>query len=55
MRLKPRKKMHDPACHTLAEMFLTDTPALMPKVDELAQTIQDAVEDWIASETPEEK
>ena len=42
----------DPRCYDLAELFLSDEPAIntREKRDELAQIIQDAVEDFIAYE-----
>jgi hypothetical protein len=39
--------MFDSRCFDLAEHFLQDEPELREKVSELAQAIQDAVEDWI--------
>lgn len=42
----------DPRCYELAELFLSDEPAIntSEKRDELAQIIQDAIEDFIAYE-----
>ena len=37
----------DPACFDLAQIFLEDEPRLRARVKELAQAIQDAIEDWI--------
>lgn len=49
-------RLHDPKCHELAEYFLSDSPALRSKtlIDDLAQTIQDTIEDWI-ERTDEER
>ncbi len=44
-----REKLHDPACYDLARHFLGGL-ASERLASELAQHIQDAVEDWIASE-----
>lgn len=40
---------YDTKCHDLAEVFLKDEPSLQSahKKRALAQTIQDAIEDWI--------
>jgi hypothetical protein len=42
---------YDTKCHELAEHFLGDHPYLNDKghVEELAETIQQAIEDWIKS------
>ena len=45
---KRRRGAYDPACLELAEHFLQDEPRL--SAHELAQAIQQAVEDWIESE-----
>jgi hypothetical protein len=43
--------MYDVKCGELAEHFLADHPAPGPRLTkELAQTIQDAIEDWFAYE-----
>jgi hypothetical protein len=54
--------MFDPKCHELAEAFLEDEAGLNTKrhVNDLAQTIQTAIENWIeegrmASEPREEE
>ncbi len=44
-----REKLHDPACYDLARGFLGDL-ASERLASELAQHIQDTVEDWIAGE-----
>ena len=36
----------DRSCYDLAIVFLEDEPGLAPLADDLAQTIQDAVEAW---------
>jgi hypothetical protein len=42
---KPRS--YDPKCHLLAEQFLSDhLPFSEAENDDLAQAIQDAIEDW---------
>jgi hypothetical protein len=43
---------YDPRCYDLAEVFLADEPALQTehKKSALAQTIQEAIEDWIGWE-----
>ncbi len=41
----------DSRCYDLAEIFLFDEPKLRPKTNQLAQAIQDAIEDWIEMET----
>jgi hypothetical protein len=40
---------HDPRCHELAEYFLPTAASALLKA-ELAQHIQDAVEDWLTAE-----
>jgi lipase chaperone LimK len=39
----------DPKCKELAEYFLADCGEVKASVDELAQRIQDAVEDYLQS------
>ena len=44
-----KKISYDPACETLADHFLVDYPTVHPEArKDLAQTIQEAVEDWCA-------
>jgi hypothetical protein len=39
---------YDTKCHDLAEAFLAEQPEkLKTRVADLAQTIQDAIEDWL--------
>jgi len=38
----------DRSCLDLAMVFLEDEPFLEPLADDLAQTIQDAIEQWFA-------
>jgi hypothetical protein len=38
---------HDPACFDLATIFLADDPELAGETSELAEHIQEAIEDWI--------
>jgi len=45
-----RKVTFDPACFDLANYFLSDEPALAGKVDDLAEEIQSAIENWIQYE-----
>lgn len=41
-------KGFDPRCGELADIFVADeAPAVVTKRDALAQTIQDAIEDWL--------
>lgn len=43
--------MYDPKCHELAEYFIPTTVKLPRRmVTELAQHIQDAIEDWLMTE-----
>ncbi len=43
-----KKHMYDAKCEELAEYFLTGEKAVKSRdVTELAQTIQDAIEDWL--------
>lgn len=44
-----KKLMHDPKCRELAEYFLPSDVSERLKA-ELAQAVQDAVENWIAEE-----
>lgn len=48
-----KKSSFDPQCLELAEYFLRDEPSLRDRADELAQQIQDAIEDWIEAEKQE--
>jgi hypothetical protein len=43
---------YDQKCEDLAKIFLQDYPDLQGKVTELAQEIQDAIEDWLDANTP---
>lgn len=43
-------KLHDPQCYDLAEYFLP-AAATKKQKSELAQHIQDAVEDWLSAAT----
>ena len=47
-----RTKTYDPACYTLAAMFLEDVPHLQTgeRTDALASLIQQTIEDFIAYE-----
>jgi len=47
MSEKKRQKNFDNKCRELAEYFLTDEPHLLLRVDELADAIQERIEDWI--------
>jgi hypothetical protein len=48
--------MYDSRCLDLANVFLEDEPTLAQYDQELAQAIQDAIEDWIAiAKEPEER
>jgi hypothetical protein len=44
---------YDPACENLAELFLESTGTVRPPrpadIASLAQTIQDAIEDWLTN------
>jgi Mn-dependent DtxR family transcriptional regulator len=45
--MPPKPRSYDPKCHLLAEQFLSDhLPFSEAENDDLAQTIQDAIEDW---------
>lgn len=48
--MKPRKPSYDSKCHDLAAIFLGDEPQLHTpeNIDQLAQLIQGAIEDYIA-------
>jgi hypothetical protein len=50
--MKRRTKTYDSKCYDLAAAFLSDEPALdtTDRVEKLASEIQQAIEDWIASE-----
>jgi hypothetical protein len=41
------KKGYDEKCGELAEYFLHNEGRVPEEVDSLAQTIQDAIEDWL--------
>lgn len=43
---------YDARCKELAEVFLADFPSLNTpeKIDELAQSVQEAIDDWFAGE-----
>lgn len=45
---------YDTKCYDLAAAFLDDEPHLKPKIGSLAQTIQNAIEDWIEYENKQE-
>jgi hypothetical protein len=47
-----RERTYDWRCLDLAEAFLQDEPALRARAIELAQEIQQTIEDWITSERP---
>jgi lauroyl/myristoyl acyltransferase len=38
---------YDPKCEELARHFLPDAPVPSEDIQNLAQTIQDAIEDWL--------
>ncbi len=40
---------YDPACDDLSRHFLEDLPANERDIAALAQTIQDAIEDWLTN------
>lgn len=40
----------DRRCFELAEVFLEDEPLLRDRVSDLAQRIQEAIEEWIETE-----
>jgi hypothetical protein len=40
-------QMYDPKLLDLAELFLADRPQLKPRVKELAQLLQDTIDDFI--------
>jgi hypothetical protein len=43
----PKQRSYDPKCFSLAEDFLDDhRPFTEAEAQDLAQTIQDAIEDW---------
>lgn len=42
-----RKRSYDSECFELAQYFLRDEPSLREGCSDLAQHIQDAIEDWI--------
>lgn len=44
-------KGYDEKCHDLATYFLPELQVDSPAIKDLAQTIQDAVEDWFAAQT----
>ena len=51
----PKEYNYDKGCEALADYFLADealrgNPRINKKVKELAQAIQDAVEDWFISQ-----
>ena len=47
---KPKPLAYDPKCQSLAEDFLDDhRPFTEAEAQDLAQTIQDAIEDWFAA------
>lgn len=48
--MKARKTTYDQRCHDLAAIFLGDEPELHhpDNIDQLAQLIQQAIEDYIA-------
>lgn len=51
-------KLYDPKCGDLAQDFLADYPDKPPtpaEVEELAWTIQSAIEDWLADHGREER
>jgi hexokinase len=47
MPAKPRRFSYDARCEDLAEYFLSDEAHDDEHVQKLAQTIQDAIEDWL--------
>jgi hypothetical protein len=42
--------MFDPKCRRLAESFLEELPLDDPRIDHLAQDIQDTIEDFLAED-----
>lgn len=46
---------YDQRCFELAEFFLIDEPELRHRASELAQQIQDAIEDWFMIQNAEKE
>lgn len=51
----PKNYSYDPECKKLAEYFITDAGNDPAGIPDLAQTIQDAVEDWLGHPTIQNK